>query len=923
MSEASAQALISRFTQDTRFIKLHTPSGANQLLADCVRVEEGLSEGFALHIAALSTDAAIPLKSLVGQPLLVELLTTGTKGRRPFHGHITKAELSGANGGFARYQLVAEPWTAFLGHTRDSRIFQDMTVFDILDAVFVRYQGQGKLTPAWRFEVRDRALYPRRSHTTQYQESDLAFVQRLMHDEGLFHFFQHSGDPASPGLGRHALVIADHNGALHPNAQGTVRFTQPGAVMKEDSIDRWRSEAKLQTTGVEIASWDYRTRDMRPALAATNGAGTFKLASRDMPGAYAWATREQGARIANNQMQALEAQQEIHVGAGTVRTLAPGTTFTLVGHVADGDNFLVVRAVHTMHNNLRADIRASIEQSLGHSQQHPPRIDGDGERALYRNRIEAIRSAIPYRNSGIDQRGRFLHLRPAVHGQQTAIVVGPPGAMVHTDRDHRIKLQFHWQRGDASHSRLSHPAPDGHVGAPANDTGGTWVRVATALAPIAGANWGSNAIPRVGQEVLVDFIEGDIDRPVVIGSLYNGKGQADAQHSQLFYGAGAATGNAPAWFAGEAGAHAHPAALSGIKTQAIGASQSGAGAYNQLVFDDNPGQSRTALQQHAGAHKGSAELNLGHLRHQTDNQRLQAVGFGAELKTEFSAALRAGQGILLSADARNGASGSQLDANEAHSQIERSHQLQLSLATTAQKHNATLKDEQDKQEAEPGKLPAIAQQEHSAKIIGTVASGSGADNGGQGKVTAFSEPHLQLSAPAGIAAATPADIIVNAGNTSSIVAGQDINFASQGGAFHTVKAGISLFTYGKASNKDKPNQETGIKLHAASGKVSSQSQSDETRVTADKLITVASITKSVTIAAKQHALLTAQGAYIKLEGGNIMLHGPGKIEFKASSKELAAPASISATVTLPKSKIKGCSQASSDASAKQAGAQTL
>ena len=146
---------------------------------------------------------------------------------------------------------------------------------------------------------------------------------------------------------------------------------------------------------------------------------------------------------------------------------------------------------------------------------------------------------------------------------------------------------------------------------------------------------------------------------------------------------------------------------------------------------------------------------------------------------------------------------------------------------------------------------------------------------------------MQLSSPAGIAATTPADAIISAGNTSSIVAGQDINFASQGGAFHTVKAGISLFTYGKASNKEKPNQETGIKLHAASGKVSSQSQSDETRITADKLITVASITKSVTIAAKQHALLTAQGAYIKLEGGNIMLHGPGKIEFKASAKELA------------------------------------
>ncbi|MES2759095.1 MAG: type VI secretion system tip protein TssI/VgrG [Pseudomonadota bacterium] len=887
----TAQELISRFTQDTRLLKLTTPLGASRMLVECVRAEEGLSQGFALRIAALSTDAEIPLKTLIGQPALLELAIVGGAGWRPFHGHITQVELSGANGGFARYHLIVEPWTAFLGHTRDSRIFQDMTVPDIIDAVFKRYQGQGKLAPAWRFDLRDRTIYPRRSYTTQYQESDLAFVERLLLDEGLFYYFEHSGDAASSSLGQHVLTIADHNGSFRPNAQGIVRFTQPGAVMKEDSIDRWRSEAVLQTNAVDISSWDYRALDTRPALAATADAAFMQLASRDTPGIYAYPTREHGMRIANRQMEALEARQHVHVGAGTVRTLAPGTTFTLTDHAEldagtdDERTFLVVRAVHLMHNNLRAEMRASVDQSLGRSP-----LDSDGQRPLYRNRIDTIRSSIPYRSRGADGRGHLLHPKSTVYGQQSAIVVGPAGAMVHTDRDHRIKVQFHWQRGDASQSRLSHPAPDGHVGAPADDTSGTWVRVATG---VAGANWGSHAVPRIGQEVLVDFIEGDIDRPVVVGALYNGKGQPDAQYNQFSQGAGAATGNAPAWFPGQAGAHAHPAALSGIKTQAMAGSQAGAAAYNQLVFDDNPGQSRTVLQQHAGAHKGSAELNLGHLRHQTDNQRLDAVGFGAELKTEFSAALRAGQGLLLSADARNGASGSQLDSKEAQAQIERSHQLQVSLATTAQAHNGKLKDEQEKQEPEPVKLPAIAQQGHSAEVIGKTESGAGKD-----KVAAFGEPQLQLSSPAGIAATTPADAIFSAGNTSSIVAGQDINFASQGGAFHTVKAGISLFTYGKASNKEKPNQETGIKLHAASGKVSSQSQSDETKITADKVVTVASITKTVTIAAKQHALLTAQGAYIKLEGGNIMLNGPGKIEFKASVKEIAGPTSSS--VCLPR-----------------------
>jgi type VI secretion system secreted protein VgrG len=254
-----------------------------------------------------------------------------------------------------------------------------------------------------------------------------------------------------------------------------------------------------------------------------------------------------------------------------------------------------------------------------------------GERPLYRNRIDSIRSTIPYRSLRSDQHGQLLHPKPTVAGQQSAIVVGPAGNVIYTDRDHRIKLQFHWQRGTASnnaHSRLAHPQADGHTGAPANEQAGTWVRLATSLAPVAGANWGSNAIPRIGQEVLVDFIEGDIDRPVVIGSLYNGKGNLDGQYNQVASGSGVATGNAPSWFPGETGdnsaGHAHPASLSGIKSQSMSTSGQGTGAYKQLVFDDSPEQSRTSLQQHAVAHQGTAELNLGHLRHQSDNQRLNS-----------------------------------------------------------------------------------------------------------------------------------------------------------------------------------------------------------------------------------------------------------------------------------------------------------
>ena len=904
VSAAGVKALFGSPTQDTRLLRLTTPAGPNQLLAECVRIEEGLSAAFCLHIAALSTDAGIELKTLIGQPVLLELHTTC--GSRAFHGHVTRIASGGANGGLARYNLVVEPWTAFLGKTQDSRVFQNMDVFEILEKVFSRYRGQGRLAPDWRFDTLGRAQFARRSLCTQYLESDLAFAQRLMLEEGLFHFFEHTADRGSASLGSHRLVIADHNGVFKPNEQPAIRFTQPGAVMKEDSIDLWRTDARLQTNGVEISSWDYRTLGERPvSMASTDGSG-LALTARDVCGAYGYQSQQHGERLANHQMQALEASRQVQIAGGTVRTLAPGTRFKLLDHHdvdSESSGFLVVRVTHLMHNNLRAELRSHVDKAIGtgllstllereHASERPVAA---GERPQYRNRIDAISSALPYRTSGVDAQGRLKYPKPNVGGQQTAIVVGAENVALHSDRDHRIKVQFHWQRGEKSHSRRLHPAPDGHVGAPADDGAGTWVRVATALAPIAGANWGANALPRVGQEVLVDFFDGDIDRPVVIGALYNGKGAQDAQHNQFAVGAGAATGNAPAWFPGESGAHAHPAALSGIKSQAMGNSKQGAGAYNQLVFDDSPGQGRTALQQHASAHSGSSELNMGALRHQSDNRRLQAVGFGAELKTDFVAALRAGQGMLLSTSGRMGGAGGQLDAQEAVAQIEQSHQMQVQLATTAQAHHAKLPGE-----AAAKDLPAAVGQAHSATVLRHTTSGHGVNGGGEGKAIAFSEPQVQLSAQAGIAATSAADAFFCAGHTGSVSAGQDINLASQGSSFYVVKAGISLFTYGKASDKNKPNKETGISLHAASGKVSCQSQSGETRITAEKAVTFASVTKAITVAAKQHVMLTAQGASLKLEGGNIMLHAPGDVSFKASAKELAGPKDGTAQTVLLK-----------------------
>lgn len=857
-----APLFTAHFTQDTRLLRLTTPLGADRLLAESVQGEESIGEGFKFQITALSLDAGISLRALLGQPVLLELLTTERGVLRPFHGYVTSADFVGANGGFARYALTVEPWLAFLANGRDSRIFQDKTVFDILETVFSGLEGQGVLTPAWRFDIADRSIYPVRSLTTQYQESDLAFAERLMGEEGLFYFLEHESD-------MHRLVIADHNGAFSTNSQAVVRFTQPGAVMKEDSIDRWRREVRLQTNAVELCSWDYRTRGMRPVSCA--GPAVTALVSKDVPGQYAYSSRHHGQRLAERQLQTIEARRETFSGAGTVRTFAPGTTFCLDGHAVadlepdDARTFLVTRVVHLMHNNLSAELKAAVRERLGGGA-----VDRKAGAPFYRNRVDAIRASVPYRFGGP------VHPSPIVRGQQTAIVVGPPGVAIHTDRDHRVKVQFHWQRGmgdQPSHNRLSHPNSEGQTGAPADDTAGTWVRVATPLAPIAGANWGSHAVPRVGQEVLVDFLDGDIDRPVIIGSVYNGRGEADAQYNKVSHGAGATTGNAPAWFPGEADAHAHPAVLSGIKSQAMQLSQDGSGAYSQLVFDDTEGQARLSLQRHASAHKGTDELNLGCLRHQTDNLLLHPVGFGAELNSDHSVALRAGQGMLLAAETHSGV---QMDSRKASQQIVANHQLQQSLAEAAEKLNATLKGD-----AQPERLPAVAQ---------TMSSATAIDSDER---TGYGEPQLQLTSPVGIVATTPANAIFSSEVSSAMSAGDDVDVVAAGQLSSANANGVVFFTYGRVQNKARPNQQTGIRMHAASGKFSMQSQSGRFTLVADKAITVASVSRGVTISApRKHLLLAAAGAAIKVDGGDITIQGPGTVQFKAGMKEFAGPVSV-------------------------------
>lgn len=870
--------------QANRLLDLRTPLGDNRLVAETLSATEQLSGGaYRLEITALSDDAHIPLKALMGQPVTLRLQTALDREQpRLWHGHATAVRYLGANGGLARYGLTVEPWLAFLRARRDSFAYQDKTVIDIVDSIFGDYKGQGTLAPQWRWEVKDRAVYAKRSLTIQYRETDYAFIERLLAEEGLFYWVEHADDG-------HTLVIADHNDAFKAGPQASVRFARADVTETEDSIQHWSPRHRWQTNAVRMASWDYRSAQARPVSAqADTGklANALDLVSDDYPGQYAYEDSAQGERLAHNALAALRVRQQSVEGGGTVRTLAPGQRFELTGHYQQGgpSAFVVIAITHQARNNFDADLGRAVSEAQG----------GDGgDTEFYRNTFTCIGSDTEFRPATRDGHGERLHPRPTVFGAQTALVVGAEGP-VHTDRDHRIKVQFHWQRGKASSSRLAHPSGDEN--APAKDELGTWVRVAE---PVAGGDWGGHFVPRVGQEVLVEFLHGDIDRPVVVGALYNGEGAEDASHNQVQAGGANATGNAPAWFAGGSEGHAHNAVMSGFKTQALATSGAGTGGYNQLVHDDTPGQSRLT----ASTTQADSRLNLGHVKQQRDNERLQDLGHGAELSTREAVALRGGQGLLISADLRENAEGALLDSAEAAKQIDAALESARELGDIAVKQKAFL-------EGDPQALPAHEALAHVRDVVEATQD----DPGAQGtKVAAYSEPHIQVSAPSGIGQYTPGNAFLVAGGTLAQVA-PDVNWVSSANLAVGVAAGVVLFTAGHEAGGGRPVKDRGLRLHAAGGKLRLHSQAAKMTLTAEKAVTFASASAAVMVQARQRVLATAGGAYLRLEGGGIQLHAPGKVELKASAHSWVGPQTAQANLAfneaspLCEARVRGAAQ---------------
>lgn len=777
--------------------------------------------GFRIELVALAADRSLALASLHGTPARLDLQTA--TGRRCWHGHLHEAGWLGDDGGLARVRLLIEPWTAWLQDEQHAEVFHDASVVEIVDRVLGRTRA-GAPEPAWRWDLADGAALARRGRCVQAHESDLAFIERLLLDEGLCHWFEHEADAEAPGGGRHRLVIADHAGAFSSSAVPTLRYAPGGTGPQEDTLARWSREHRLVTRRLRWASRDDRRADLRPVAAGPEALPA--LESVDVADGYAYPSLEHGLHRAATRLDALARDAQRCRASGGWRDAAAGLCFTLTGHpVHDGsdparDRFVVDVVRHELRNDIAAGPlkhgALAAEPGPGH-----------------RCELIARPAALAPRPLPRDEQARpELRLAPAAdaHGLGSTRIVGD-GAPVTTDRDHRVLLRFHWEHGDGGE-----PTPSPHAA-----TAGRWVRVAT---PVAGDGWGGVHPPRAGQEALVAFVAGRHDRPLVLGTLYGSAGH-DGEVPV------AATTASPPWRPDPADGSPPPgpalgAQLSGWRTRELAATGAAAGRGNQLVFDDSPGAERVEL----ASDESATRLQLGHLREQQDGRPLAPRGAGLDLQTAAWGALRAGSGLLLSAHGRPGSQheGLQLDTTEAQARLQQARRVASTAVGSAW------------------------------PVLDALAERLAADARGTG----WSRPDLLLAAPQGVVFSTSGDQVQAcdgdheqvasalqqlAGRTLAFVAGGGLQLHAGGGGD---TAGLSVMC-----------------LHAADGPASVQAGGAAT-VQARQDLRVASCDATLDVLGATAIRLETGGASLRLDAEGITLSARGTVQLAGGPVRLEA-----------------------------------
>lgn len=468
---------LGKLRQKERPFNFHCPLGDDVLLVVSFQGSESMSENFQFTIELISEDFNIDFAALIGKPAAIGIRLGDGTSFRYIHGYISRFRHVPHPGRHAYYEAELVPWTWFLTLTADCRIYQEKKVEDIIKDVFQRMGYRD-----YEFALVRSGNYTPWEYCTQYNETSYDFIRRLMKIEGMYFYFRHE-------KGKHTLVITDdilhHKPTPYQDTFRKERFFGSG-LTGEDTIGGWDYQKQVVTNKFAQKEYHY-DRPTQPLLAVSpmpdrRGADR-ELELYHYPGQY----EVQGDGDAWAGLRSQEISQEHVQASGTsrARALMPGYLFTLTEHQRKAFNikYLMMRVTH----------RGTDGAFVGGS---------DTEESSYANSFECAPSDIQPRmlNSMLDDNESGHEHR--VHSLVTAMVVGPSGEEIHTDKLGRVRVKFPWDRhGDASKGDTS-----------------IWMRV---MQPWCGANHGHIWIPRVGNEVIVAFLHGDPDRPIITGMVYN------------------------------------------------------------------------------------------------------------------------------------------------------------------------------------------------------------------------------------------------------------------------------------------------------------------------------------------------------------------------------------------------------------------
>ena len=456
---------MAEYTAEHHRMRLETPLGKDVLLMVTFRGEEGFSGLFQYDLELRSTEESIDPKDIVGKNVTFTI-DLPDESPRHFNGFVNRFAFCGRGDRLSIYRARVVPWLWFLTQSADCRIFQEKSVPDIIAQVF---NDRGFSD----FEDATTGTHDPWDYCVQYRESDYAFVSRLMEQEGIYFFFRHA-------QGKHTLVMADATSAYEDLWDKEVQIlANLSANEITDQITRWEHNYEFRTGKFTYQDYNFETPSTDLEADSTtlvNLDGNKKLEVYDYPGEYP--DKNKGKDLTQLRMELIEAGYDVVSGESICRSFNPGGKFKLAKHHAkseQGKGYVVTSVKH--------------EGTLGDTY-----VPGGSQQGYYANSFTCIPDSVIFRPPRRTP-------KPRIDGVQTAVVVGPSGEEIYPDKYGRVKVQFHWDREGENDEKSS-----------------CWIRCAQ---PIAGKGWGAMSIPRIGQEVVVSYLEGDPDRPLITGVVYN------------------------------------------------------------------------------------------------------------------------------------------------------------------------------------------------------------------------------------------------------------------------------------------------------------------------------------------------------------------------------------------------------------------